>query len=126
MASAEPAAAPDGAELATAPGHADAAVFITVELAFGAAAQQVERLVLRLPAGATALDALRASGLGERLGPTRLDALTLGLWGRTCTPGTLLRDLDRLELLRPLLADPMEARRKRLRRDGLRKVVRRR
>jgi len=29
---------------------------------------------------------------------------------------------DRLELLRPLQADPMESRRERLRRDGVRKV----
>jgi putative ubiquitin-RnfH superfamily antitoxin RatB of RatAB toxin-antitoxin module len=96
---------------------------ITVELVFGAAPQQVDRLVLRLPAGATALDALRASGLGERLAPAVFDGLKLGLWGRLCEPDQVLRDLDRLELLRSLLADPMEARRRRLRRDGLRKVT---
>lgn len=95
-----------------------------VEVVFGAAPQQVERVALRLPAGSTALAALRASGLADRLGPLQLDELTLGLWGRACLPGTVLRDADRLELLRPLRANPMEARRRRLRRDGLRKVVR--
>ena len=94
----------------------------------GAGPRQVDRLTLRLPAGATAIVALRASGFGERLverlGATALDDLRLGLWGRVCEPGTVLRDLDRLELLRPLLADPMEARRRRLRRDGLRKAAR--
>ncbi len=103
----------------------DAASSIAVEVVFGAAPRQVDRIVLRLPIGATALDALRASGLGERLGTAVLDSMQLGLWGRWCAPETVLRDLDRLELLRPLLADPMEARRRRLRRDGLRKVVRR-
>ena len=105
-------------------GPSDAASSIAVEVVFGAAPQQVDRVALRLPFGATALDALRASGLGERLGPAVLDSLQLGLWGRLCAPDTVLRDLDRLELLRPLLADPMEARRRRLRRDGLRKVAR--
>ena len=49
-----------------------------------------------------------------------LDALTLGLWGRAITPATVLQPQDRLELLRPLLVDPKEARRQRYRRDGIR------
>ena len=98
---------------------------ITVELVFGAAPQQVERIVLQLPAGATAIDALRASGLAERLTRAAFDDLKLGLWGRLCEPDQVLSDLDRLELLRPLLADPMEARRRRQRRDGLPKMARR-
>ncbi|GCL63677.1 RnfH family protein [Pseudaquabacterium pictum] len=93
---------------------------ITIELAWSAAPQQLERLQLQLPAGSTALAALRASGLAERLGAEVLNSLTLALWGRAIDPATVLQPQDRLEMLRPLLVDPKEARRLRYRRDGIR------
>lgn len=98
---------------------------IPVQVAYAAGPHQLQMVALSLPAGATAGEALRASGLAERLGAAVLDGLRLGLWGRLCEPGTVLQAHDRLELLRPLLIDPMEARRQRLRRDGLRKGQRR-
>ena len=104
---------------------AEVPALITVELTYAAAPHQVQRTALRLPAGSTATQALRASDLGQQLGAAELDALTLGLWGRDCPPDTVLRDQDRLELLRPLQVDPKEARRQRYRRDGLRKPGRR-
>jgi hypothetical protein len=56
----------------------------------------------------------------DELGADLLDTLTLALWGRAITPATVLQPQDRLELLRPLLVDPKEARRMRYRRDGIR------
>ena len=35
------------------------------------------------------------------------------VWGKEVSPDYVLQDGDRLELLRPLILDPMEARRKR-------------
>jgi len=93
---------------------------IRVELAWSAAPQQLGQMALQLPAGSTALAALRASGLAEQLGAELLDSLTLALWGRVISPATVLRHQDRLELLRGLLVDPKEARRLRYRRDGIR------
>ena len=109
---------------------------MSVELVYAAAPHVLETVTLRLPVGASAGDALRVSGFGDRFGDLlgdrsgdRLgelrDGLRLGLWGRLCAPAETLSDGDRLELLRPLLIDPMEARRQRLRRDGLRKATRR-
>ena len=98
------------------------AELIAVEVAYAAAPHQIDRVVLRLPASSTALQALRASGLADRLDAVALDALTLGLWGRAIEPDTVLRDRDRLELLRPLEVDPKEARRQRYLRDGLKKA----
>lgn len=98
---------------------------ISVQVAYAAAPHQVEMVALSLPAGATACEALRASGLAVCLDAAVMAGLRLGLWGRLCEPGTVLHAHDRLELLRPLLIDPMEARRQRLRRDGLRKGQRR-
>ena len=113
---------------------------ISIELVYAAAPHVLETVTLRLPVGANAGDALRASGFGDRFGDPSddpsgdwsgdrsgelRDGLRLGLWGRLCAPAETLCDGDRLELLRPLLIDPMEARRQRLRRDGLRKTARR-
>ena len=113
---------------------------MSVELVYAAAPHVLETVTLRLPGGASAGDALRASGFGDRFGDLLgdilgdrsgdrsgelRDGLRLGLWGRLCAPAETLCDGDRLELLRPLLIDPMEARRQRLRRDGLRKTARR-
>ncbi|MEP7139931.1 MAG: RnfH family protein [Caldimonas sp.] len=64
---------------------------------------------------ATALDAILASGLAERFPEIDLGASTIGLWGRACPPGALLKDGDRVELYRPLAMDPNEARRLRAR-----------
>ena len=101
---------------------------IEVELVYAAAPHQIEREALHLPEGATVAQACAASALLRRLGAGLGSAvpapLRLGLCGRFCGPDTVLQAQDRLELLRPLQADPMEARRQRLRRDGLRKVKR--
>lgn len=68
---------------------------------------------LELPAGATAIDAIRASGLLERFGEIDLSTQTVGVWGRSCTLEAALRDGDRVEIYRPLSVDPKEARRRR-------------
>lgn len=102
----------------------DAAGWIAVSVACSLAPRQVHLVPLRLPLGSTALQALKASGLAESIGTEQLDQLNLALWGRVCEPGTVLRDQDRLELLRPLVADPKESRRQRYQRDGLKKTRR--
>ena len=81
---------------------ADDAGLIDVELVYAPAPHELMRVALRLPAGATAADALRASGWLQTLGAEVIDRLVLGLWGRACTPETVLRARDRLELYRPL------------------------
>jgi hypothetical protein len=41
-----------------------------------------------------------------------------GVWGKRVTPDYVLREGDRVEIYRPLLADPKEARRRRARATG--------
>ena len=77
------------------------------------AAPGVEALVIvTLPAGATIADAIAASGITERLG---LDAgpLECAIFGERAKFGTPLVEGDRVELTRPLIADPKHARRQR-------------
>ena len=70
-------------------------------------------VVLDLPAGATVGEAVRESGLAaDRAG------LRLGVGGIAVLPGERLHDGDRVEILRPLAADPREARRRRVRRKA--------
>ena len=70
-----------------------------------------DRIVLRLPDGATVADALHACGWP-------LDGVSgFAVFGQRVERDTRLHDADRLELLRPLLADPKDARRRRARRQ---------
>jgi uncharacterized protein len=73
--------------------------------------QKQERIALNLPPGSTVLDAIQASGLLQRV--PQIEFGRAGVWGRPVSAETRLRDLDRVEIYRPLIADPKEVRRKR-------------
>lgn len=81
---------------------------LRVEVVCALAGRQ-DRVRLELAEGATAADALRASGFAG-------EGRALGIGGAAVSPSRRLRDGDRVELLRPLAQDPREARRQRARR----------
>jgi uncharacterized protein len=96
---------------------------IHVEVAVGVAPRQVRLVCLSLPAGSTVRDALRASGLFDQVPGLSEDALaagqwSVGVWGRKERPGHVLRERDRVEVVRGLNVDPKEARRMRYRAQG--------
>jgi len=68
---------------------------------------------IELPAGATVADAIVAAGLGAHASNDE----QVGIWNRRATLTTLLREADRVEIYRPLRADPMQARRTRAERN---------
>ena len=68
-----------------------------------------ESVELDLPEGATVGDALAACGFFDAGHPV------VAVHGVIATPATLLNENDRVEVLRPLLIDPKEARRLRAR-----------
>ncbi|HEY1290759.1 MAG TPA: RnfH family protein [Burkholderiales bacterium] len=72
-----------------------------------------DAVTLSLAAGATAGEAVRASGVLERHPEIDLRRHPIGIHGRVVSAGTLLRDGDRVEIYRPLAVDPKEARRRR-------------
>jgi len=92
-----------------------AASIVRVAIAFSAHPGRAFEVTLELPAPATALDAIRASGLFERHPELGLGEPLIGIWGRACAPETVLADGDRVEVYRPLMMDPNEARRLRAR-----------
>ena len=70
--------------------------------------RRFESVSLELPVGATRSDALAAAGWSDAEGISGY-----AIFGVNAVLDTVLRDGDRVELLRPLLMDPKEARRRR-------------
>lgn len=67
----------------------------------------------RVPRGATVHDAIKLSGIVARLPEIDLTVCRVGIYGKLKSLDTTLRNGDRIEIYRPLLADPKESRRKR-------------
>ena len=84
---------------------------IRVEVAY---AEPERQWLLRVELGerANVADAIAASGI-ECDACIDASAMTLGIWSKPVQPSTVLQDGDRVELYRPLKADPKESRRRR-------------
>ena len=87
---------------------------IAVELVWSSAPGQLQRLGLKLPAGASIYQALAEAR--EQLPPGTLPAApkSVGILSQLCSQDTPLRGGDRIEIYRELLIDPKDARRKRV------------
>ena len=70
-------------------------------------------VVLELPSGAIASEAVVRSGFATQVADFDASGLSYAIFGKPITATTVLRDGDRLELLRPLVVDPKQARRRR-------------
>jgi uncharacterized protein len=88
---------------------------LRVEVVYCPRPHVVDSVSLSLDRGATVRQAIEASGLAQRHG-LELAALRAGVWGRVQELDAALRDRDRVEIYRPLIVDPKEARRLRYRR----------
>ena len=86
---------------------------LRIDVVYAPASREVCEVALDLPATATVLDAVNASGLLTRFPALDVSQAGVGVWGHPAKPEQLLRDGDRVEIYRPLLADPKEVRRRR-------------
>ncbi|MDN2710667.1 RnfH family protein [Janthinobacterium sp. SUN118] len=68
---------------------------------------------LRVPAGTTIEQAVALSGLLQDVPGLDLAINMVGIYGKKKPLDTVLREHDRVEVYRPLQADPKEARRRR-------------
>ncbi|WP_219117132.1 RnfH family protein [Janthinobacterium sp. UMAB-56] len=68
---------------------------------------------LTVPAGTTIGQALTLSGLLQEIPGIDLAINMVGIYGKKKPLETILREHDRVEVYRPLQADPKEARRRR-------------
>ena len=66
-----------------------------------------------VPEGATVAEAIQLCGILEKYPEIDLATNKLGIFGKLAKADTLLRDKDRIEIYRSLIADPKEVRRKR-------------
>lgn len=89
-----------------------AADAIRVEVAYARPGEQLI-LELEVPPGTTAADAVRNSGILARFPEIDLPNARLGLFSRPVAHEEPVRDGDRVEIYRPLQADPKQVRRQR-------------
>ncbi len=85
---------------------------ITVEVAYATPRRQLI-LEVPVPAGSEARDAVMASDIERYFPQLDKENADLAIWGKLARPGQKLGPGDRVEILRPLIADPKEVRRRR-------------
>jgi len=85
---------------------------ITVEIVYARVDRQ-QLLTLTLASGSTIAEAIAASPILKQFPELQLADVKVGVFGQRCTLATVLHDGDRIEIYRPLIADPKQARRQR-------------
>ena len=85
---------------------------ISVDVCYAMAGRQ-EVVKLSLTAGSTLGDALQASGLLDKYPEIDLKKNKFGIWNKLAKVDAVLRERDRVEIYRLLIADPKEVRRQR-------------
>ena len=85
---------------------------IHIEVVYAKPERQ-EIVELMLAAGSNLQQAVEASGLLQRHPEIELAKAKVGVYGKLARLDTALRDKDRVEIYRPLIADPKEVRKQR-------------
>ena len=85
---------------------------IRVEVVY-ALPQKQEIFAPNLPDGSTVRQAVEASGVLQKYPEIDLAKNKLGIFAKLAKPDAVLRDRDRVEIYRPLIADPKEVRKQR-------------
>ncbi|MCU1775321.1 MULTISPECIES: RnfH family protein [unclassified Pseudomonas] len=85
---------------------------IEIEVVYAAVDRQILR-TLSVPEGATVREAVLKSGIGDEFPELDLNECPLGIFGKVVADPQvrLIQAGDRIEIYRPLLADPKEVRR---------------
>lgn len=83
-----------------------------IEVAYALPEQQV-LLTLDVKQGTTAEEAIKLSGILQQFTDIDLSKNKIGIFGKVVNLDEVLRDKDRVEIYRPLIADPKESRRRR-------------
>ena len=85
---------------------------IKVEVLYALAHEQT-LLTVEVPQGTTLGDAIKLSGILEKYPEIDLATNKLGIFGKLNKADVILRERDRVEIYRPLIADPKEVRKQR-------------
>jgi putative ubiquitin-RnfH superfamily antitoxin RatB of RatAB toxin-antitoxin module len=87
-----------------------------IEVVYALPGEQV-LLSLEVTPGTTVREAIELSGIRNRCTAIDLAKDKVGIFGRQVSPGTVLRNGDRVEIYRPLIVNPKDARRQRVRKN---------
>ena len=90
---------------------------IEIEVVY-ASPQQLTVITLAVPVGTTVSEALARSGIAAKHPEVDWSAVAVGIFGRRVPATTALDGHDRIEIYRPLIADPKLVRRMRARKTG--------
>lgn len=90
----------------------DSADLIHIEVVYALPGEQ-KIFSLQLAAGATVRQGIEQSGVLERYPEIDLEKNKLGIFAKLTKSDAVLRDRDRIEIYRPLIADPKEVRKQR-------------
>lgn len=85
---------------------------INVEVAYAIPDKQLI-VELRVSEGTSVIEAARQSGIVDKFEGIDLDNAKFGIFGKVVAPGQLLKEGERVEVYRPLIADPKEVRKAR-------------
>jgi len=85
---------------------------IRAEVAYAAPDRQLI-IPIEIPEGATLEQAIAQSRLQEQFPEIQLQTAKVGVFGKLSKRSAIVRAGDRIEIYRPLLADPKEVRKKR-------------
>lgn len=85
---------------------------IKVEVAYALPDKQA-LLVLQVKPGTTVFEAAQQSGITEKFEGIDLENAKFGIFSNAVAPGQVLKEGDRVEIYRPLIADPKEVRKAR-------------
>jgi putative ubiquitin-RnfH superfamily antitoxin RatB of RatAB toxin-antitoxin module len=85
---------------------------IVVEVVYALPKEQT-LLAFVAPEGISVKDAIMQSGILEHYIELDIENMNVGIFGKRTTMKVALRDKDRVEIYRPLIADPKEVRKRR-------------
>jgi putative ubiquitin-RnfH superfamily antitoxin RatB of RatAB toxin-antitoxin module len=90
---------------------------LSVEIAYALPETQL-LIELEVVAGTTAGEAIENSGILQRFPQIDLSRQKIGIFGKVVEPDRVLSSGDRVEIYRPLIADPKDARRRRAKKQN--------
>ena len=85
---------------------------ILIEVAYALPKKQLI-IPVKVRQGITAEEAIKLSGITKKFPEIDLNVNQIGIFGKLTQLGHVMRDRDRIEIYRPLIADPKEIRRQR-------------
>ncbi len=88
-----------------------------MEVEVACVADDVQHVIaIQLPVGSSLADAVTVSDILSQFPALDKDKISYGIYGALASEQTVIKDGDRVQIYRPLLISPMEARRLRAKR----------